>query len=133
MKVPLFFKDGADIWYSQLPAEQHDTLEHLKEAFRGRYNNNDISGYRKTADLWAMRQRVGQSTADFSAESAIQEGSLTGDDLREKLSEMSEQLKNLTRNQTIAANEQPREVVTQQFVVITLVIVTIIILMLGLN
>lgn len=43
------------------------TLEHLKAAFCEIYNNNDISGYRKTADLWCMRQKIGQSTADFSA------------------------------------------------------------------
>lgn len=69
---PLFLK----VWYESLLDGEKDTIEHLKASFAGRYNSQAPSGFRKTYDVWQMRQKFRQSMSDFTGELEVAAGKI---------------------------------------------------------
>lgn len=63
--LPLLLKDGAAVWYHTQPTETRRDLKELQDALHHRYGPRVTDAWKRSAELWGMRQQQGQSTDDF--------------------------------------------------------------------
>ena len=63
--IPLFFRDGAALWYQALPDNKKDTLDHLKVAVNSIYRAQDRDKWKCPGERFNLRQTTNQPVADF--------------------------------------------------------------------
>jgi len=63
----LHFRGAAATWHSVLPANQKDTIAHLRESFTARYGLNARAQWQRARSVWTMTQASTENVQDFIA------------------------------------------------------------------
>ena len=61
----LLMKGQANDFIQSLPAQQTDTMDHLLEAFKTRYQQSELIKYRSARDIFNRKQQIGEAVDDY--------------------------------------------------------------------
>lgn len=61
----LLMRGQANDFIQSLPADQTDTIEHLQEAFKNRYQQSELIKYRSARDIFNRKQQIGEAVDDY--------------------------------------------------------------------
>jgi hypothetical protein len=63
--LPLLLKDGAALWFNTQSQNTRDSFTRLREALIQRYGPNPSDAWKRSAELWLIRQLPNQTVDDF--------------------------------------------------------------------
>ena len=63
--LPLLLKEGSAMWFNTQSRRTREDFEVLREALIQRYGPNSTTAWKRSADLWTLKQASQQSVDDF--------------------------------------------------------------------
>jgi len=61
----LLMKNQANDFIHSLPASETDTIDHIQDAFKNRYQQSELIRYRSARDIFSRKQEIGEAVDDY--------------------------------------------------------------------